>query len=296
MHNVLETKVSLFKNYASPEPLEAADLSFILNSTKYKAVIEKVREMTEKHDRDKLKSTLPAFTPSCTCLYRQQSKVIKHSGLIQFDIDEKDNPKISMDALRKELSQVSNIAYCGLSVSGKGLWGLIPIAYPEKHKEHFEYIYNWFKENEINIDKAPSSVVSLRGVSYDSEAYFNPSAELLIQFYVEASKECKQPFHNNGKETVWEQYNQTSDFEDVLLKRGWDIFKRDGNKVYFTRPGKLSGVSAEFDSTIGIFYVFTDSTEFKVNKGYTPFQIFTILEHGSDYKKATNALVSKSFY
>ena len=29
------------------------------------------------------------------------------------------------------------MAYCGLSVSGKGFWGLIPIANPDKHRLHF---------------------------------------------------------------------------------------------------------------------------------------------------------------
>jgi len=78
--------------------------------------------------------------------------------------------------LKEQICKIRNVAYCGLSVSGNGFWGLIPIAYPAQHKEHFEALKNQFGRMGIEIDNKPKNVASLRGYSYDDAAYFNPDA------------------------------------------------------------------------------------------------------------------------
>jgi len=62
------------------------------------------------------------------------------------------------------------------------LWGLIPMPRdPEFHRDYFEVLSQTFKELiGITLDDKPKNVASLRGYSYDPEAYFNHSATPFI--------------------------------------------------------------------------------------------------------------------
>ena len=223
--SILNTTVSLFANYDTPGNPTTVNLLQWLTTDKYIHRVQEIRLLTDKEERDKLKVKLPAITPSGIFTYRKESALVKHSGLIQFDIDKKDNMQIvNYSDLKNILPNIKNIAYCGLSVSGQGYWGLIPIAYPEKHKEHFKAIETAFKSIGIIIDAAPQNVASLRGYSYDPDGYFNHNAVVLDKVYVE-----EQPTHKAYKQT---QYNSSTgnntrrwveQYINAITARGIDI-------------------------------------------------------------------------
>ena len=103
--------------------------------------------------------------------------LIAHSGLICIDIDEKDNPDVAeFDRLNELIRIIPYVVYCGHSIGGKGYFVIIPIASPEKHKEHFEALRQDFARCGITIDKSGKDVTRLRIYSYDNTAYINPSA------------------------------------------------------------------------------------------------------------------------
>lgn len=181
MTSVLEKKVSIYKNYYTPE--KSKDVSLIdilmLNNEKLIKLIEQIRAEPDKEKRDQLKAKIFCFTPSGTFTSRSEAGLIRHSGFLQFDIDFKDNQHIkNYSSLKDEICNVVNVAYCGLSASGRGYWGLIPIAYPEQHKEHFEVLKRDFEGFGIMIDEKPKNVASLRGYSWDPDAYFNHNARI----------------------------------------------------------------------------------------------------------------------
>jgi hypothetical protein len=103
---------------------------------------------------------------------------------LAFDIDQDKNTHIqNYTDLKIEVSRFKEVAYCGLSASSTGIWGLIPIAYPKTHyKQHFELVYNSFKSYGIILDKAPSNIASARFYSYDPDAYYNHNAPVLTAF------------------------------------------------------------------------------------------------------------------
>ncbi|NJN24747.1 MAG: hypothetical protein HC819_01510 [Cyclobacteriaceae bacterium] len=139
--------------------------------------VEAIRKLTDKDKINKLKSTLPAITPSGEFKTRKASNLIQHSGFLQFDIDFKDNKNITnYDELKSLISRFNEVAYCGLSVSGNGYWGLVLISNPDKHKDHFKALSKAFEKFDIVIDQACSDVSRLRGYSCDIEAYFNHNA------------------------------------------------------------------------------------------------------------------------
>lgn len=183
--------VSKFKNYKSTNPIEITLLDWLKDDSFYNEV-RYIQNISDKSERDRLKANLPCITPSGTFKQRKASEMIKHSGYICIDIDAKDNPDIiDFKLLREELKNITNVAYSGLSVSGKGVFCLIPIKFTEKHKEHFEALKNGFKILGIVIDKSCGDVSRLRGYSYDPDAYFNMEAVVFEQF-IEYRKKTEQ--------------------------------------------------------------------------------------------------------
>jgi hypothetical protein len=90
-------------------------------------------------------------------------------------------------------------------------------------------------------------------------------------------------------------YNEqhASDALGLLETAGWSIARTDGDVLYLTRPGGTKGhIHASYGYVApGIFYVFTtNGAPFQDGKAYTPFAIYTELEHGGDYRQAAAAL------
>lgn len=177
--SVLKKTVSCFKNYETAWNPKSVNMLDWIISGKYKSKVMQIRSIPDKKERDKLKAELPVITPSGTFKYRSGANLVAHSGLIQFDIDLDENNQhiTNWGDLKKEICKIRNVAYCGLSVSGNGYWGLIPISSPEHHKEHFNAIEAAFKRFGIKLDGLPKNIASARGYSYDSDAYFNNNAE-----------------------------------------------------------------------------------------------------------------------
>jgi hypothetical protein len=180
MRSILDVEISCFKNYKTPQNPKSVNLLVWLKSNKYEDVQQKIRILETKSQKDSEKSKLPAITPSGMFSYRGEGYLIKHSGLIQIDIDPtKYNSEIyNYKDLKQQVCNIPNIAYFGLSVSGTGYWGLIPISNPERHKEHFNALYVTFKKMGIELDEKPKNVASLRGYAFDSDAYFNHNAKV----------------------------------------------------------------------------------------------------------------------
>lgn len=177
--SILDTNISRFKDYSSPSNPETVNMLDWLRSDEYADTVERLRTIDDKKERDKLKGKLPAITPSGLFRYRncEPENLIKHSGLLQFDIDMKGNEHIgNYDDLKRHICNISNVAYCGLSASGRGYWGLVPLAYPERHTEQFWGLYNGFKSLGLTLDTKPKDIHSLRGYSHDLDGYFNHDA------------------------------------------------------------------------------------------------------------------------
>jgi hypothetical protein len=194
--DVLNVAVSCFANYDTPANPVTINLLTWLHSPKHRAKIEALRLEPDKSKRDTLKATLPAITPSAVFTYRQESSMVagSHTRLIQFDIDAKDNPRIRNYAdLKNQLCKLPFIAFCALSASGKGYWGLVPIAHQERHSQHFDALKRVFAHYGIHIDTKPRNVASLRGYSYDAAPYM-PQRVTVFELCDEPKKPKPRPF------------------------------------------------------------------------------------------------------
>jgi hypothetical protein len=177
MKSILDVSVSCFRGFFDPDNTKSVNLLIWLTSTKYANQVGRIRSISDKTERNKIKATLPAITPSGLFTRRGNTALIRHSGLICLDVDQKDNEDIpNYSALKDEFSKIANVAYAGLSVSGAGFFVLIPIAFPEQHTAQFNALRNLFEDRyEITVDST-GDVSRLRGYSYDPDAYFNHQA------------------------------------------------------------------------------------------------------------------------
>ena len=224
------TIVSLFRNYKSTIP-ENTNLWDWLKNDSYSKDVEYIRQINDKKERNVLKSNLPCITPSGIFLKRTVSGLIKHSGFICIDIDSDDNPNISdFNQLRDQLKNIINVAYSGLSVSGKGVFCLIPILYPEKHKEHFEALKICFKNLGIIIDKSCGDISRLRGYSYDKDAYFNENAEMfnkIFEYKFDTSYLQKNEIIEKSFQNGEDSFKKVQKILDKIKNRKVDITKNN---------------------------------------------------------------------
>jgi hypothetical protein len=137
-------------------------------------VVENIRNCSDSDMRIELKKTLPAISPGALMTTRlrgvpNEDKIINITGWMQFDIDLKDNSHIK-DArfLRNEVRKIVYVAFCSLSVSGKGVWGLVKVKYIKKYREHFEQLKRDFASRKIFLDPSKGgNPTDLRIYSYD---------------------------------------------------------------------------------------------------------------------------------
>ena len=198
LKNPTNMTVSIYKNSTDTEGRNV-DLFKILTTAKWQHLTDKVRAETNKAKRDKLKQQLlPAFTPSG--VFRKDERnnegLVKHSGYMCIDIDGDDNPTIKdWQSVVFELGKLPQIAFAGLSASGNGVFAIIPIKYPDKHKEHFEAFQKSFAKRGLVIDPKCGNVSRLRFYSYNNKYYINKEAEPYMHLYTEPRKSMQTSAH-----------------------------------------------------------------------------------------------------
>ena len=192
--DIFQTHISVY-NGVTDNTGTIMPLGTFLFSKEYKDDILRLRTVFDKDERNALKRGLPqatisgVFSPT-----RAKNNLSQHSGLICVDIDAKDNPDIlDWETLKQDLSVLPQIAYCALSVSGKGLFLVIPLRYPEKHLQQFRQLQIDFRKMGIMIDSACSDITRLRCLSYDEHPIINENATLYEGVYVEKPKHKSFP-------------------------------------------------------------------------------------------------------
>ena len=179
--NILQKTVSYYKNVGDKTGIPVQLYSFLASAKHAGKVAELRAAVAAGLDDDAikaLKKSLPACTVSGLFTERSASGLVEHSGFMAIDIDKKDNMHLTNFAdVKSELCKLKQVAYCGLSCSGRGYFALIRLAYPDKHRAQFDALQSIFASWGLTIDNACKDVCRLRFYSYDAEAYFNLNAE-----------------------------------------------------------------------------------------------------------------------
>ena len=167
----LNVDVSIYKSYRDNIGLKCNLLAF-LTTNKYHAQTTAIRNEQSKKKRDKLKSNLPAVTVSGKFDVRKLQSKYEPTNLICLDFDGVPN----LDGLFNHLKTLPYIAFAGYSVSGKGIFAIVPIKSTDSFTGHFHALERDFLAFGYPIDTACKDVTRLRGASYTANPYINHQA------------------------------------------------------------------------------------------------------------------------
>lgn len=93
-----------------------------------------------------------------------------------------------------------------------------------------------------------------------------------------------------------DDYDQRGDVIDLLVKHGWSVVGYKNNRTLLKRPGDSEKFrSGDYNHELGLFSVFSTSTEFEPGRGYRPYAVYTMLECGGDFKEAVRQLSRQGY-
>ena len=102
--------------------------------------------------------------------------------------------------------------------------------------------------------------------------------------------------YSNTGGSPFEAYNETGDVVELLQSKGWKVVTQRGERINLLRPGSTdSKSSGNYHTGLKVLRVFSSSTEFNPDKGYSPAQVFSLLECGGDDKLAYRKLLELGY-
>jgi hypothetical protein len=261
--------------------------------------VKEIRAITDESKQKALKQTLPVIAPGVV-FGKNRQEIKSFSGLMQIDIDHVTNP----EQLRDELGKLSWVTLSALSVR-KGVWLLIKIPEPQRQAEYWAKVNDWlWNKHGVIADPARKNPKDLRFYSPDSDAVYNTSAIVLpllpaITTHGPALT-CNKP--KKSFTGVYfspiDDFNANADVLGMLLSQGWKLNRQVGENSRLTRPGKRTGISANWNATIRKLYVFTSNSEFTQNESrypLSPTDIFMQLNHISCIALTRQQLLSLGY-
>lgn len=171
--------ITIFKNIHTTSTPFYKDVDVIINRIKNgssKQLIEKIRKLKEKSERDILKKDLPSICFSGTFKTRSAENIIEHSGLICLDFDHFGNETIASEwRERLKNDKYTNILFT--SPSGDGLKCVVKIpAEIENHKRYWDSLKEYYNTN--YFDGVTSDICRVCYESYDPEIFYNKDSEI----------------------------------------------------------------------------------------------------------------------
>lgn len=184
--SIFDVKCSVYRS--AKDRIGTGDITIaeFLLGERWKEPVLRLREMVaaygpleaKKHEDYKLtKQQLPGATLSGLFSRRKGDCLIQHTGFVAIDIDLGDNTSIgNFGTILRTLRHRAEVAMYMRSCSGTGYFALIPLAYPEHHKEQFRALQKEYAAMGIVLDNACSDITRIRFASYDEQPYVNEQA------------------------------------------------------------------------------------------------------------------------
>jgi hypothetical protein len=114
--------------------------------------------------------------------------------------------------------------------------------------------------------------------------------------FSELNKDYKIEKYRNSDVNPFEEFIQRGDILSILYDNGWEEIRETGNYIRLKRAGNPSSKSsALYDKVTKVFTVFSTSTNFEPNRGYSAASVFVELEAEGDTELAYKLLVNKGF-
>lgn len=190
-----------FVDRETGELIQSLSIREFCLTDRWKPVVERLRSMVAQYgekeakardDYRQTKQLLPGATLSglfeprevwndryqrTEWVSRRTAHLQQHTGFLCIDIDHQDNMNLSsMAVIVRVLRHRPEVALMMKSCSGTGYFALIPLAYPQYHKEQFAALLREYAALGIALDRKCGDVTRIRFASYDEHPYINPNA------------------------------------------------------------------------------------------------------------------------
>lgn len=114
--------------------------------------------------------------------------------------------------------------------------------------------------------------------------------------YQEEHRDFKMQKYKNSDVNPFDEFNSRGDVISILLDNGWEEVGSSKNSIRLRRAGNPSSKSsALYDKVTRVFNVFSTSTNFEPNRGYSASSVFVLLEADGDTEYAYKLLIEKGF-
>ncbi len=249
--------VSLLPKVRVGPTREVELMTFLLHTGKeYQEQIERIRSVEDKDDRRALKKELPAIIPAGVFRrYDGSDHLFALSGCLSVDLDHIQD----VETAKMELGAFPGLVYCGLSVSGKGLFLIIRLARPELYLDQQRAVWEDLRRLGYEPDVQTCNLNRSRFVSYDPDPVvrFNPEPYegILEEKKVEVCKAKEEPTRRTNKEWLSEAEKVERCIEQIT-SHGIDITadRRDWLRVAFALSGIFGETGREYFHEVSRFY------------------------------------------
>lgn len=174
--------IDYYENAEGWKPTATCSLGDLIDGIRgesFAAKVAEVRALIDQGDKaaaDALKKTLPAVSLSGCISGRRKAAVnenrFEHSGLLQIDLDAKDNIGWTIDEMREILQADPRMVAVFVTPSGAGIKGVARIPKDAaNHKAAFLAAEAHFKSLKLTIDPSCKDPVRLCFVSHDPDAW-----------------------------------------------------------------------------------------------------------------------------
>tara|TARA_R110002020_G_scaffold164635_1_gene351456 strand:- start:1383 stop:3182 length:1800 start_codon:yes stop_codon:yes gene_type:complete len=142
--------------------------------------LSRIREGKQQEKVEKIRSgdksvkqSLPVVLFSGKFTNRADDSLVKHSGIVVLDFDH-----INVSESKKVLSSDPYVKACWVSPSGDGLKALVKVTNPEKHRDHFRGLCDYFNDQYgLEVDRTGINESRACFESYDPTAVVKDKAE-----------------------------------------------------------------------------------------------------------------------
>lgn len=248
-----------------------------------------------KKAADGPKKLLPGLLFSGTFSRRASDALLAHSGLICADLDGLGS---ALGSIKEQISADPHVLAAFTSPTGSGLKVVFRCDPSRPHAESYEALEHYVSQHfGLLVDVKCSDVSRICFVSHDRELFEADDAEVLPYPPPRPKQEYTPPAKPSGQDLrPGDDFNARGGHQipDLLKKHGWTHLRGK----YWCRPGKEHAVSASWDHIPNTLVVFSSAPETGLpsdKKGFDPYALYAILEHGGDYTAATRQLAQQGY-
>jgi len=154
---------------------------------------------------------------------RRETHLKQHTGWLAIDIDLQDNMQLShFENIRMVARFRPEIGLLMRSCSGTGYFGLVRLAYPDRHKEQFKALLKEYAALGIMLDKQCGNIGRVRFASWDDadHIYINNNVQPYRGLVVDEPQVVPQA-NFNYRQRAYQNQRQAS-----------SVYSTDGNRDY----------------------------------------------------------------